>query len=202
MSKFTSRLRQACLDELTRFANGKEYNDPFAAYVGEYWKAIGINHLDGKTTVGGIRPAWSAAFVSFCVKTAGAGDRFMYTQAHCHYVARAMDAAEKASSSFGYVARRPESYTPRVGDIVCAGRLYAKQYTYDMARMQYVADSFYPSHGDIIVDISDGHAAAVGGNLSDSVQRKRLALTPEGYLEPLTAGGKTYPWIAVLECRM
>lgn len=202
MSGFTTTLRDVCLEELTRFGNGKEYNDPFSGYVREYWRAIGINHLSGKTSVGGIRPAWSAAFVSFCVKKAGAGNRFKYTQAHCHYIAKAMDAAEDPQSSFGYVARRPEGYRPKPGDIVCAGRLYAKQYTYDTARMQYMADSFYPSHGDIIVETSDKYADAVGGNLSDSVRRKRLALTSAGELEPMTAAGKTYPWIAVLDCRL
>lgn len=203
MSAFTERLVSICLEEWGRFKNGagKAFDQPYSEYVGEYWASIGIAGLKGDTVQGGIRPAWSAAFVSYCVRKAGAGAKFDYTPAHCHYIDAAMKAAEASSSTYGYFARRPETYAPKVGDIVCAGRRHAKPYTYDMAKTVYLADSFYPSHGDIVTRTNADSIETVGGNLHSSVERKILAIDSAGMLESLSSGGVEHPWIAVLECR-
>jgi hypothetical protein len=204
MTTFTDKLAGICFDERARFDNGagKEYDPPYSDYVGEYWVSIGITNLKGNTVQGGIRPAWSSAFVSFCVRKAGAGSKFKYAQAHCHYIDAAMKAAETAGSNYGYLARKPEDYAPKVGDIVCAGREYAKSYTFDMAKMVYLADSFYPSHGDIVVKKNADSVEVIGGNLGESVKRKVLALNSAGKLKKLTPGGVERPWVAVLECRL
>ena len=200
MTVYTDALVAKAQAERARWTGGTETKAPWKNYVGEYWEAIGI-HLKGDTVVDGIRPAWSAAFISFVVRKAGAGDRFFYTQAHCHYVKRAMDAAD-GHGNHGFIARRYETYKPKPGDIIVGGREYAKSFTYEKAKLIYVADSFYPSHGDVVVGIAPNGAyvETLGGNVSQDVSGKRLALTPEGTLKKRVASGQTYPWIAVLEC--
>ena len=211
MADFTRQLVDACKHEYARWDNGQgretwgapQHSKNYYLFVKDYWKSIGINHLDGRTVQGGIRPAWSSAFVSFINKTAGAGTRFHYTQAHCHYINRAMKAANGAASDFAYIARKPENYKPKAGDIVCAGREYAKGYGYDQAAITYGADSFYPSQGDIVVDVTDTHAHVMGGNVNDNVDMKRLRLTGTGYLRNrINSSGTELPWIAILECRI
>lgn len=196
---FINELIDVCNAEYQRFDNGsgKEQNSPYSGFVGEYWQSIGIN-LSGDTVVDGSRPAWSAAFVSYCVRKAGGGTKFKYSQAHCHYVNSAMIASEGGAAHI-HLARRAEVYQPKIGDIICAGREYAKHHTYDIARMQYVADSFYPSHADMVVAVSDNTVSVVGGNVNHSVQRKILRRKSDGTLEKRVSGSTSYPWIAVLE---
>ncbi|HYE27657.1 MAG TPA: DUF2272 domain-containing protein [Allosphingosinicella sp.] len=217
MSAFTAKLAQICLDEYSRWDNGagrenQGTNDKppakrdYYLFVKEYWVSIGNMKLDGKTIVKGIRPPWSSAFVSFCVRKAEAGNRFNYAEAHCHYIAPAMAAADSGSGDYGYIAMRPKQYKPSVGDIVCSGREYAERYDYDQAKLIYEADSFYPSHGDIVVEITGTHAIVIGGNVNHNVDRKRLPLDASGFLKDreVTRKGKkvVLPWITILSCRL
>jgi hypothetical protein len=172
-------------------------------FVKEYWQSIGNNNLDGRTVVNGIRPAWSSAFVSFCMKKAGAGSKFKYTEAHCHYVKKAMDQSAGTINGYGYAARKTSAYKPQVGDVIVGGREYAVAYDYEQARLIYEADSFYPSHGDIVVEITPNHAVTIGGNISNNVDTKRLRLTDTGFLmDRRNSAGREIPWIAILECLM
>ena len=211
MSQFTQQLANICLGEYARWDNGagKETqgtDDHFAKdyylFVRDYWRSVGINHLDGRTVQDGIRPAWSSAFISFCVKQAGAGARFKYTQAHCHYIAEAMKAADGSNANFAYVAKKAAAHKPAIGDIVCGGREYAKRYDYDQAKLVYEADTFYPSHGDIVVDVDAAYATVIGGNVNQNVDRKRLPLDGSGFLKQRVVGTTSYPWIAILSCQI
>lgn len=210
MSDFCERLAEICRAEYGRWDDGRGRETQgtdqagiakdYYLFVRDYWRSIGINHLDGRTIEDGIRPAWSSAFVSYCVRKAGASAQFKYSQAHCHYIAAAMAANQDAASTYGYRARRYETYKPKVGDIICGGREYAKTYTYDQAKLIYTADSFYPSHGDIVVAMTDDQATVIGGNITNNVDRKHLRLNDAGFLRRRVADGGQYPWITVLEC--
>jgi hypothetical protein len=202
MSDFTNALVRICNEELARFDGGarRETDDPQFRFVGEYWASIG-KELNGRTVVHGKRPAWSAAFISFVVRKAGAGDRFFYAEAHCHYTNKAMLLADGTNNGHGYVAHRPPTYAPKVGDIIVAGREYARAFDYDQARLIYLADSFYPSHGDVVVARSPGRIETIGGNVSrDTVGKRQRRLNADGTLQNLVESGREYPWIAVLEC--
>ncbi|WP_029348942.1 DUF2272 domain-containing protein [Bosea sp. 117] len=210
MTAFVDQLVQVCKNEYARWDNGAgretwgrpQHSKDYYLFVKDYWVSIGNNNLTGRTVVDGKRPAWSSAFVSFCVKTAGASaNQFRFTEAHCHYVDRAMKKAAGGLPNFGYTAMRSDAYKPRVGDICCAGREYAKSYTYDQAALIYEADSFYPSHGDIVIDVTATHVHTMGGNISNNVDRKSLRLTDMGYLRNrFTEAGTELPWIAILRC--
>ncbi len=214
MSTFTDALVAAARTEWERFERGKktETADPQYLYVGEYWTGI-KKSLTGRTTFKRSdgteqRPAWSAAFVSFCVRKAGAGEGFKYAEAHSHYVEDAIRAREFGLLSAAYYAFQPDEYIVSVGDILVAGREYAINYDYHEARATYEADSFYPSHGDIVVAVDKTKKAltVIGGNLGNSVKEKTVAIDANGLLEPRKekAGSATVtrPWIAVLGCRV
>lgn len=209
MTAFTDQLVAVCKGEYARWDNGQgreswgrpQHAKDYYLFVKDYWKAVGNNNLDGRKVVGNIRPAWSSAFVSFCMKTAGAGSKFFYTEAHCHYVHKAMEQASGAINGYGYAARKTSAYKPKPGDVIVGGREYAQSFDYAKAELIYEADSFYPSHGDIILELTPNYVLTVGGNVNDSVGQKRLKLTSQGYLhDRVNSSGREIPWIAILEC--
>lgn len=187
-----------CHEELARFDDGKakETDDPQYLRVGDYWRAVG-QPMDGRTVdAEGARPAWSAAFISFVLKEAGAGDRFKYSVAHCHYFQDFVDRAGPAL----YEAVPTDDVVPAVGDIVHYGRDEAAQYGFAKARADYASDSFYKSHASIVVavDHDAGVISTVGGNERDSVKLATYQLDENGHIKPRRRGNKRFPWIGIL----
>ena len=224
MSTFTDRLVAACETEHKRFlkkggGHGKEFDEGdglspnYSRIVGEYWKSIKIN-LEGKTRdAKGRRPPWSAAFISFVVRKAEAGDTFKYAQAHQTYIRQAILAAEDGTTGTAYVARRVSDRAPQLGDLLAKGRESAKNFTYDKAlakaRKTKADEQGYSSHCDVVtkVDRAAKTVTTIGGNLGDSVMEKVWKTDKDGkllpYKEKNSAGVVTeFPWIAVLECRI
>jgi hypothetical protein len=211
MSNFTEAVVANCKNELLRFERGKLPEEDAKVYrrIGEYWRAIPVQGIDGRTKVkdkkGNLyNPAWSSAFISFIARTSGAGAAFHYAEAHCHYIEHGRQAASSSSTSAGYYAVDPYSIVPNVGDIVCAGREYAAQLSFKQAALAYKADRFYPSHGDFVVEVNrnQGYIITVGGNVGSSVREKRLLLSSSGRLVDRTEGSQVLPWLAVMRCRI
>jgi hypothetical protein len=206
---FVNKLVQACRAEQAFFENGKwtEGNERVYRRVGEYWLSIKVQGIDGRTQVRSSRtgtpynPAWSAAFVSFVCQQAGAGKRFPSSQAHCHYIEHFRSPPDPARSI--YRAVDPNSVAPTVGDIVCSGREYAQALTFAQAALTYRADSFYPAHGDVVVEVDRalGRVIVIGGNVDSSVKEKVLAVGPNGRLLPRASSNKSLPWLALLKCQ-
>lgn len=211
MSDFTENLIEECRKENEFFGFGKLKEDDSLVFnrVGDYWKSIGIKGIDGRTQIKSSKgkpynPAWSSAFVSYVVKAAGAGDNaFTYTEAHCHYIESSRKAAASGNTS-AYFAVNPYSATPTVGDIICAGREYAESLTFEQAELAYKSDSFYPSHGDVVISVNQerGYILTIGGNVDNSVNQKRLLLSEEGILVDRSDGKDFLPWLALLRCRL
>jgi hypothetical protein len=102
MSDFTDALIRHCQAERDTFGNGarKEWMADVFERVGDYWDDLatipefahwkGTNgrsdvKLDAKGNPvkdGNKNPHWSAAFISFVMRKAGAGDAFSYASAH------------------------------------------------------------------------------------------------------------------------
>lgn len=130
------------------------------------------------------RFAWSAAFVSYVMRIAGAGDRFPYAPDHAAYIN-----AARRGGRWVMAAERPDAYAPVPGDIVCRGRGWAAGLKFD----DLPAEPF-PSHCDIVVGPpANGMIAVVGGNVGDSVTLRYLPVQPDGRLEDGDP-----PWLAVL----
>jgi len=211
MSKFTEGIVTTCLAELATFEQGKLLEDDAKVYkrVGEYWQAIPVLGIDGRTKQKGkngkfFNPAWSAAFISFVARASGAGKKFHYAEAHCHYVEYFRKAASENLGGKAYCALDPYSVAPRVGDIVCAGREYAANLTFQQAELAYKADRFYPSHSDFVVEVNTtkGYLRTIGGNVGSSVREKQIQISNSGKLIDRIEGSKVLPWLALLRCQI
>lgn len=177
--------------------------------VGEYWW-LGMNFgakesgWTGKHDASGaVFPAsenanyaWSAAFVSYVMRIAGAGRRFPYAPNHSYYINIAKQMALGETHGWLITAERPDAYAPQQGDLICAGRGRAVSMTYDK-----LPAGQFPAHCAIVVDTSvPGQISVIGGNVDDAVTLTHVPVTPDGKL----AGpdGRVldtrYPWMVVL----
>jgi hypothetical protein len=198
MSAFTDKVAAQCLTEFGRFNKGKgrETNDPFAGFVGEYW-TVGLNNknIDGRTTFQDgngqpFRPAWSAAFISFIMRKSGAGTAFFYHEGHIHYVVKAIRDAKDSSTTAKFLGRDPKTQVPKVGDLINAGRGTAKSVTFKNVLAKYGKKpvdqgNFLPSHSDIVIDVNraKNELTTIGGNVEvDTVGRKTWELKSDGTL--------------------
>ncbi len=167
--------------------------------VGDYWW-FGQNGYSessgwtGKYGSGGREyqgepPAWSAAFISYLMRAAGAGDRFPYSALHATYINAG------ASGNPVLSVQPPESYAAKVGDLICFGRRGAQRLRY----ADLPTSSFF-GHCDIVAGVIPGQLTVIGGNVSAGVTMKHVPVTPEGMLA--TPDGTTlddrYPWFVVL----
>lgn len=192
------RIVEICRAELACFNHGqsKETDDPQYLRVGDYWKVVGSANNGRTVNVDGKRPAWSAAFVSFVLQEAGAGNRFPYANAHCiyfqHFVGR--------SGPMLYEAMLANEVTPQPGDILHYGRDTARNYDFAAARSDFGDDGWYPSHCDIVVsvDVEAKIVKTIGGNVDNSVKEKTYALDDNGRLKDRVEDGQTLPWIGML----
>ncbi|MFN4282162.1 MAG: DUF2272 domain-containing protein [Alphaproteobacteria bacterium] len=128
--------------------------------------------------------AWSAAFVSYVMRMAGAGRRFPYAAAHADYV----NAAARGAPGIVLRAEDPAVYAPQAGDLVCVVRAATPAMRY----ADLPAARFW-GHCDIVVGHDGMRLDVVGGNVGDAVALRRLALLDDGRLAPAER-----PWLAVL----
>ena len=110
--------------------------------VGLYWW-IGMNESNrsagwtGKHDAAGMifspgidgNFAWSAAFVSFVMRMAGAGAAFPYAESHSDYIDAAVAQTLNQTSQYAIQAEPPDAYAPEIGDIICTGRGRAERLT-------------------------------------------------------------------------
>ncbi len=141
--------------------------------------------------------AWSAAFVSYVMRIAGAGPRFPYAADHAVYINAAKRMALGADERWLVVAERPEAYAPLPGDLICFGRGSARALRYD----DLPTAALFPAHCDVVVDTSQpGRIMGIGGNVRDAVTATWVPVTAEGRLaSPDGAVLDTrFPWMTVL----
>lgn len=168
-------------DTLATAGRRLETEDGWWQRVGDYWHHGVGSPATGLHEAADGRPFWSAAFISYVVRAAGAGPRFAYSDVHADYINRAID---QPGVLVGYPI---DQVTPQRGDLVCQARAEAVGRVMFARRPQR-----YPAHCDIVVAISDGALWAIGGNVADTVARRRFRLV-DGRIDPASA-----PWIAVL----
>lgn len=116
--------------------------------------------------------AWSAAFISYVMRLAGAGNSFPYSETHSDYI----DEAAAHTPGVALVAERVRDYAPQPGDLICLWR-GARPVTFD----QLPAGRF-PGHCDIVVGIKPGVLGVIGGNVDNAVAMKYVPVTAEGRL--------------------
>lgn len=115
--------------------------------------------------------AWSAAFISYVMRMAGAGAGFPYSETHSDYI----DAAAEHAPGVALEAERVAVYAPQRGDLICLWR--GRPVTFD----QLPAGRF-PGHCDIVVAIKPGQLYVIGGNVDNAVAMKYIPVTADGHL--------------------
>ncbi|NND79408.1 MAG: DUF2272 domain-containing protein [Maribacter sp.] len=149
------------------------------------------------------RSPWSAAFISYVMKEAGAGNFFKYNSLHFNYM-RAARSNREESRRNPFQLFRPAEIKPEVGDLVCNWR-GTPRLSYDNLEAKYrrfldTRDySLLHSHCDIVVEIgidNNGNKVAwvIGGNTrnktgrpgernASTVGKKPRKLTLDGFLK-------------------
>jgi Uncharacterized protein conserved in bacteria (DUF2272) len=178
--------------------------------VGEYWW-LGLNagsaesRWTGKHDKdGNVFPpdqdgdyAWSAAFISYVMRVAGAGQRFPYSADHADYINAARRVSLGQTTQWIVSAERVQDVAPRPGDLVCFGRGTARGLRYD----DLPTPELFTSHCDIVVATTvPGQISVIGGNVEDSVTMNTVPVTADGKLanpDGTVLDGR-FPWMAVL----
>jgi hypothetical protein len=181
----------ADLDTIPERAQG------FWQRVGEYWwQGMNAGVPDARDTgkhnaSGAVFPAdtngryaWSAAFISYVMRVAGAGRAFPYAPAHATYI----DAAARGETPL-LTAEDPALYAPRLGDMVCFARGSAASLRFK----DLPTEGFFPSHCGIVTGGGPGEIDMVGGNVDNAVVMTKVAGLPGGFLSTAI-----FQWLVVL----
>lgn len=175
-SAFGKQLAAVARKEYDTFGAMRETDAPLASRIEEYLSTLGLAAPIANVP-------WSALFVSYCVRAAGASaDEFPASMAASTFAKRALDDAAAGTGAFhAYDVR----HTPvDVGDIVIMNRAGDR---FDLAYAR--THAMYPSH-PVIVDglddasTNDSVARVIAGNVRNTIDRRPLDLNADGTLKP------------------
>ena len=217
MTTFTNSVANLCEQEYKLyFASGdkKEWMEGTYQRVGDYWNQLATidkykkwKGYDGRsdavlagdgTLISSKNQPWSAAFISWIAYHAAASNNFKYSPSHSTYVIAALRAAKSVSSTAKFIARRHETYKPKVGDLIACERRPDVDPSFD-TYIDYVAQGKYEAHCDFIVDVAEGKLTVIGGNISNSVT-KRDWPTSNGLIQGVDPARPGNNVICVIDC--
>jgi hypothetical protein len=167
--------------------------------VGEYWwegmnagepdsSWTGKHDAEGKVfpvAVNG-QYAWSAAFISYVMRIAGAGAKFPYSPDHAFYINYAARAAQGKIGDPLLIAENPAAYAPRLGDLICLGRGHARALRFADLPTAHA----FPAHCSIVVAGKPNQISVIGGNVDDAVTLQHVPASDAGLIGP--------PWFVIL----
>jgi hypothetical protein len=196
--RLRARIVHMAKEQLAKWSQGKktETDPAMRATLAGYWGAVRKSSAAIEAAIDA-RAAWSAAFLSWVMREAGAGTAFRASSAHTAYIAAAKKHRNAGDQSKFWAYRISEA-RPEIGDLVAKDRKPKGQSvcagtTYDNVERGGVA------HSDIVVgiDSANGKMTVVGGNVNDSVATHLIQLTADGHLPALAHDGCKY--IAILK---
>ena len=130
------------------------------------------------------REAWSAAFVSYVMRSAGVDrDDFPWDAGHRTYIDALIQRHRLYGPAAVFQVYDVTQYAPRPGDLICADRSRPLD-----RRLTSVAERLAEigrprgMHCDIVVELQPGRVAAIGGNVGNSVSRSWFPTDADGYL--------------------
>ena len=150
----------------------KENDNAVKDRVGDYWKNVGRDSIDGSNR----DYAWSSAFISFIMSKVGGmfGIPWKKSSSHSRYIREYVKNRKEGKLDEPFVAYRINELPAQVGDLVC----YAREDTEDDP---YDRTSSYASHCDIVVARRPNEIEVIGGNVAHSVSKKVLKAV-DGYV--------------------
>jgi hypothetical protein len=185
-TSFTMKLAGIAQDLHDRFHLITENDPPLANQIEKFWTSIGLDFP-------GIDTAWSAVFVSFCMKQAGAtAAEFKFNPAHSQFVNVAI--RNGLANTGVFRGRKITDHAPSIGDVIHMNR-GGNEFDFDFARTH----KGYKSHSAIVVEVgvdSGGRfALTIGGNESDSIRSSLVRLRSDGLIKQRNRN----PFICVIE---
>ena len=171
-------------------AGHTEGEDGWYQRIGRYWVEGTTTHgIDGRNHDW----PWSAAFISWVMKQAGAGNQFRYSTQHSVYISQGIRDFLQKREGAGYWTERLNQAKPAVGDLVCWTREEGVDYDHQKS-------GDYKGHSDVIVEVQADKAWIIGGNVGNSVTRRPLRLDQNGFLVPTVQNGETL--FGIMKCRI
>jgi hypothetical protein len=186
-SAFAKKLAATADEQHTRFHMMDEADPELCKQIRKYWTDLKLGFQSCVTV------PWSAVFVSWCVKQAGAtAAEFKFAAAHSVFVHEAIKNAINAAGVFHGLDTT--THPPGVGDIVQNNRGGTK-HDFAFARTH----RNYTSHSAIVTEIGQdaagGFAVTIGGNEGNSIRQTLVRLTPAGFIRQRTVN----PFICVIK---
>ncbi|MEH2529754.1 hypothetical protein V1277_003871 [Bradyrhizobium sp. AZCC 1588] len=155
-----------------------ESREPLRSRVLEYFDLVGRPDITDPSAT-----PWSAAFISFVLKTAGASPtEFPISPNHSRYILAGLTnrVANRMNASIVYFDRNERA--PRVGDLIGFSRTASVRNRADLERL--LPDTFFPSHTNLVIDVSPGKIKAIGGNLSQTINVVNVRTDSQGRIDP------------------
>lgn len=173
-SAFALRLATVAQDQHTTYQLLDEADPVLCKQIRRYW--TGIAAFTSCVSV-----PWSAVFVSWCVKQAGAtAAEFKFAAAHSEFVYETIQNAINGAGVFHGLD--VSTHPPNVGDIIQNNR-GGTSHDYAYARTH----RNYASHSAIVVETgqdTDGrYALTIGGNEGNSIRRTVVRLNQQGFIK-------------------
>jgi hypothetical protein len=174
-STFAKKLASVAQDQHTKFQFVNEADPQLCKQIKKWTEEIGFPFESC------VNVPWSAVFVSWCVKQAGATKQeFKFAMSHSVFVNQAIKNAVQGQGVFQGFDIAVQK--PAVGDIIQNNR---NGQTFDFAFAR--THSQYLSHSVIVVEIGQdnqgGFAFCIGGNENDAVRRSVVRLNSQGFIK-------------------
>jgi peptidoglycan hydrolase-like protein with peptidoglycan-binding domain len=160
--------------EAQRWRNGtlKENNSSMHPVLRTYWQK-GVGYLPSKPNWWSSVP-WSAAFISYVIRQAGAGNAFRYSAGHSYYIVAAKN-NRLTNNNNPFKAYRVSEVKAVPGDIVCKRRAGSGA-TYENIKEGMA------THCDIVVEVHPRKLVTIGGNVSHSVSFTEVTTDANGFI--------------------
>lgn len=187
ITSFKQKVKEIVEQEWAFFDRGqkKEDEDGYYQRVGDYWReGLEITDRDGRDR----QYRWSAAFVSWVMKNAGAGNHFKYSSRHSVYIRDAIQKRNNNDSNAAFKGYRLNEVNPQIGDLVCASS------GEDAGKVDYDTTTDYRAHCDIVIETKQGEIDVIGGNVGDSVSKRTIKVNEKGMLIDTSR-----PWFVVIK---
>jgi hypothetical protein len=174
-STFAKKLASIALEQHATFQFMNEAEPALCSRIQSWTEDIG-SPFTSCTKV-----PWSAVFVSWCMKRAGATKtEFKFSMSHSVFAHQAIKNAIKQQGVFqGFDINQQ---APDVGDVIHYNR-DGNKFTFEFAKTH----SDYKSHSVIVVEVGEDSlgrfAFCVGGNESDSIRRTTVRLDASGFIK-------------------
>jgi Uncharacterized protein conserved in bacteria (DUF2272) len=212
------RQQASFLEPVLEDADQHEAGEGYWQRIGEYWwlglpaherrrRSTGTHDSDGHEAASPeARDPWSAAFIAYVMRMAGARERFPYSGAHRVYITEATRNVHRQCRDALLIAHAPDAYAPKPGDLVCYTRGNASAITLAMLpdRVPPELVNRWESHCDLVAAMDRTHLVLLGGNVANAVAVRSAPIDADGRLLCQLADECPAPglrWLTVIEVR-